>query len=90
MVKKLIHINLESDIIETSDQLKNITLTDDNLAFFRLHCGSKNSWETFVYQMGLVKIRQAFGLFKKIVEEDDDDKEAVKQHGKIQDRGKVS
>ncbi len=71
MGKKLIHLSIDESLLETSDSLKNSVLKDDNLTFFIINTKSQNAWDTFVYQMGLVKIRQDFEKFKRTIDDDD-------------------
>lgn len=66
--RKKISINLDIDFIKTSEQLKNTALEDKDLSYFQLYGGTQNSWDTFVYQMGLAKIHQIFPIFKMLME----------------------
>lgn len=64
MNKKLIHISIDEEILKTSNSLKNVALKEEELTFFILNTKSQNAWDTFVYQMGLVKVKQEFEKFK--------------------------
>lgn len=66
--KKLIHINMEESMIESSKMLQNTVLQDDELIFFKAHTGSKNSWDCFIYGMGLKKAKEDIERYKKVLE----------------------
>ena len=72
MTKKQIHIRVPSETAETSEKLKNLALADENLTFFSIHTGTKNNWDAFVYQMGLMKIQADFNKFAKMQEDKDE------------------
>jgi len=40
--RKLIHINMDENMIESSNILQRNVLQDDDLIFFKAHTGSKN------------------------------------------------
>lgn len=67
--KVLIHISIDEDIIETSETLQNNVLEDDGLTFFKAHTGSKNSWYSFIFSMGLKKAKDDIEKFKKVLED---------------------
>jgi hypothetical protein len=70
MGQKTINIRLDEDIKKTSCDLQNTTLKEDKLAFFRINANSQNSWNSFVYQMGLIKIKQDYDKFKDMQQTD--------------------
>lgn len=68
---KQISFRIAEDFMETSKKLKNTTVcTDDGDPLFQLPSDSENAWNSYVYQMGLVKINQMQKKFSKLLEED--------------------
>jgi len=65
MGKKIIHFRIDNDLAETSEKLMNTALSDEDLAFFKLQTSSNNTWHQFVYQMGLIKTKEQFEMFKQ-------------------------
>lgn len=66
MGQKTISIRLHETLKETSNKLQSLTLEENELAFFKIHAGSQNSWNSFVYEMGLIKVQQDFEKFKQL------------------------
>lgn len=59
MALKQISFRIAEDFMKTSRKLKNTTFcTDDGDPLFQLPSDSENAWNSYVYQMGLVKINQ--------------------------------
>jgi len=71
LAKRQINIRIHESILETSENLRSEGLTFKGLEFFNLHTGSKNNWHCFVFQMGLIKIKEEFEKFKKSLETED-------------------
>jgi len=68
--RKLIHINMDENMIESSNILQRNVLQDDDLIFFKAHTGSKNSWNCYIFGMGLKKAKEDIEKYKKIQEND--------------------
>jgi hypothetical protein len=71
MEYKQISVRISTEILTTSKEIKEIALKEEHLTFFQLHTKSQNAWDCFVYQMGLIKIKQEFEKFKKQLEQDE-------------------
>lgn len=58
MAFKQIHCRVDDEILKTSAKLKSSAFKNEELTFFRLYTGSKSSWHSYVYQMGVVAIKK--------------------------------
>ena len=74
MAKKQIPMRLGEDIFETSKNLQKLALEEEGLTFFTLQAKSDNAWNSYVYQMGLVKIKQDFDKFLEIQNQENETK----------------
>lgn len=63
--KKLIHINISEDLLETSNILQQNVIKDGELTLFEAHTGSKNSWYCYIFGMGLKKAKEDIEKFKE-------------------------
>lgn len=69
--RKQVMIWLPNSLLETSEMLRNLTMQDDGLVFFRLKTHSKNAWYAFIFEMGLIAIKKEYEKFKKNIEQED-------------------
>lgn len=58
MVKKLVHLYIDEEYLKTSETLRRNTIKADEMTFFKLSTQSKNAWNCFVFQMGLIAVRK--------------------------------
>lgn len=68
--KRVIHLYLTEELIESSEELQNNVIKDDDLVFFHAHTGSRNSWFCFIFGMGLKKAKEEIERFKRSLESD--------------------
>lgn len=71
MAKKLVHLYIDEDYLETSDTLRRNTIKSDEMTFFKLSTQSKNAWNCFVFQMGLIAVRKKLEKLGDEMGEDD-------------------
>jgi len=70
MALKQISFRIAEDFLTTSQKLKNTTIcTDDGDPLFQLPSDSENAWNSYVYQMGLIKISQMQKKVADLVED---------------------
>lgn len=69
MGQRQLQFRINVDVLETSDKLQKLALEEEGLIFFTLQAKSVNAWNSYVFQMGLTKIKQDFDKFLKMQEE---------------------
>lgn len=71
MGRKQINLHLDTDIIATAENLKNMVLQDGDLVFFSNHTASIQSWYRYIFSMGMIKIKENFEEWKRMVEDNE-------------------
>jgi hypothetical protein len=66
MVKKLIHIRVDEDYLNTMDKLRQRVLKDGELHFFKFATTSDSDWMNYVISAGCTKILEDFEQYKKM------------------------
>jgi hypothetical protein len=58
---------IERETLRESNELRDLVLTDDDKAFFRINTGNMNSWHCFIYQLGLLHAKKEIEHWKSRV-----------------------
>jgi hypothetical protein len=66
MAKRLIHIRVDEDYINTMEKLRQKVLKDGELHFFKFATTSDSDWFNYIISAGCTKTLEDFEAYKKM------------------------